>query len=343
MAVATKEDLTKYAPICPRAGYLGGYTYTLFHFLLMVLAFDSFAAWQQHCEQTGEPLYLPVLAREIHEKGTTETQIFEGVANAYQVMKEAALTGATQELHSLSGMVQGAGRKTAASTLHVISPEFTGLIAQALSAKETNACMGRVVAAPTAGASGILPGYLTTLQKLHDLSDRAIQEGLLVSAGVGLIIQRNASLSGAVGGCQAETGAAAAMAAAAGAYMLGGSPAQAFTAVAITIQCMLGLVCDPVGGLVEIPCIVRNASAVAIAASSTQIALAGVDAVIPVDECITAMAEVGMSMETRYKETALGGLANTPTAKRIMHQFLGADLEIMGNPIENNPAAPLLP
>jgi L-serine dehydratase len=122
------------------------------------------------------------------------------------------------------------------------------------------------------------------------------------------------------------------MAAAAGCYMLGGTPQQAFNAVAITIQCMLGLVCDPVGGLVEIPCIVRNASAVAIAASSTQIALADVDAVIPADECVTAMAEVGMSMETRYKETAQGGLAATPTAKRIMHQFLGGDLAILPEP-----------
>lgn len=296
----------------------------------MPLAFDSFAHWQQHCDQTGEPLYRPVLEREMHEKGTTEAEIFAGLAHAYAVMKDACAYGATAELHSLSGMVQGAGRKTAASTLHVVSPEFTGLIAQALSAKETNACMGRVVAAPTAGASGILPGYFTTLQKLHNLSDQAVCEGLLISAGIGLILQRNASLAGAVGGCQAETGSAAAMAAGAGTYLLGGSPQQAFNAVAITIQCMLGLVCDPVGGLVEIPCIVRNASAVAIAASSTQIALADVDAVIPADECVAAMAEVGMSMETRYKETALGGLAATPTAKRIMHQFLGEDLVILG-------------
>jgi L-serine dehydratase len=305
----------------------------------MPLSFDSFAVWQQHCADQGIPLYQPVLEREMHEKGTTEEQIFAGLAHAYQVMKEAAITGATQELHSLSGMVQGAGRQTAASKLHVISPEFTGLIAQALSAKETNACMGRVVAAPTAGASGILPGYLTTLQALHNLSERTILEGLLVSAGTGLIIQRNASLAGAVGGCQAETGSAAAMAAAAGCYMLGGSPAQAFNAVAITIQCMLGLICDPVGGLVEIPCIVRNASAVAIAASSTQIALAGVDPVIPADECVTAMAEVGMSMETRYKETALGGLAATPTARRIMHQFLGEDLVILDSTPAASPGA----
>jgi L-serine dehydratase len=298
----------------------------------MLLAFDSFAAWQLHCEATGEPLYTPVLAREMHEKGTTKAEIFDGLARAYAVMEEATHLGATAELHSLSGMVQGAGRKTAASTLHVISPAFTGLIAQALAAKETNACMGKVVAAPTAGASGILPGYFTTLQKLHGLSNHLIYEGLLIAAGVGLIIQRNASLAGAVGGCQAETGSAAAMAAAAGCYMLGGTPKQAFNAVAITIQCMLGLVCDPVGGLVEIPCIVRNASAVAIAASSTQIALAGVDAVIPADECVTAMAEIGMSMETRYKETAQGGLAATPTARRIMQQFLGADLQLLDVP-----------
>ena len=275
-------------------------------------------------------MYAPVIAYELNEKGGTEDAIWDGLERAWVVMKEAVVYGKTQELHSLSGMVQGAGRKVYEAKVQVIDQAFTHMIGRALAAKETNACMGRVVAAPTAGASGIIPGFFTTLAEIHGLSDRKIAEGLLVSAGIGLIIQRNASVSGAVGGCQAETGSAAAMAAGAAVYMLGGSPQQAFNAVAITIQCMLGLICDPVGGLVEIPCIVRNASAVAIAASSTQIALSDVDAVIPADECVAAMGEVGQSMETRYKETALGGLAATPTAQRIMRQFLGPDLEIVG-------------
>jgi L-serine dehydratase len=152
---------------------------------------------------------------------------------------------------------------------------------------------------------------------------------LLVSAGIALIIERNASLAGAVGGCQAETGSAGAMGSGAVVYCLGGSIDQVFSAVAITLQCMLGLVCDPVAGLVEVPCIVRNASAAAIAYSSAQIALAGVNSVIPVDECVDAMGEIGESMETRYKETAMGGLAATKTGQMIAKRVLIQDIEIL--------------
>ena len=196
--------------------------------------------------------------------------------------------------------------------------------------------MGRVVAAPTAGASGIMPGVLYTLQELHDLSDEKMQEAMLLAAGIALIIEHKSSLAGAVGGCQAETGSAAAMAAGAIVYCLGGSTEQIFNAVAITIQCMLGLVCDPVAGLVEVPCVVRNDSAAAIANSSAQIALSDVDSVIPVDECVEAMGEVGESMENRYKETALGGLATTSTGQRIAKRVLISDIEIL--PDESNDA-----
>jgi L-serine dehydratase len=167
------------------------------------------------------------------------------------------------------------------------------------------------------------------LQELHHLEDRKILEGLLVGAGIALIIEHKASLAGAVGGCQAETGSAAAMAAGAIVYCLGGEIEEAFNAVGITIQCMLGLVCDPVAGLVEVPCVVRNASAAAIAYSSAQIALAGVTGVIPVDECIDAMGEIGQSMETKYKETALGGLAMTKTGQEVARRVLIHDIEIL--------------
>ncbi len=192
--------------------------------------------------------------------------------------------------------------------------------------------MGRVVAAPTAGASGILPGTLVTLQEIHDIKDEKIVESLLLAAGVALIIERKASLAGAVGGCQAETGSAAAMASAAIVYCLGGDNNQIFNAVAITIQCMLGLVCDPVAGLVEVPCVVRNASAAAIANSSAQIALSDVSGVIPVDECVDAMGEIGQSMESRYKETALGGLAATKTGQAIANKILIKDIEVLPQP-----------
>jgi len=170
---------------------------------------------------------------------------------------------------------------------------------------------------------------MVTLQEIHGLSDEKIAEGLLVGAGIALIIEQKASLAGAVGGCQAETGSAAAMASGAIVYCLGGSLDQVFNAVAITIQCMLVLVCDPVAGLVEVPCVVRNASAASIAFSSAQIALAQVSAVIPVDECVEAMGEIGASMESRYKETALGGLAATLTGQQIAERVLIHDIEIL--------------
>ena len=181
-------------------------------------------------------------------------------------------------------MVENAGKKVFRHDTSVLCANFQKLVARALAAKEVNSCMGRIVAAPTAGASGILPGTLVTLQEIHRLDDQKILECLLVGAGIGLIVEHNASLAGAVGGCQAETGSAAAMAAGAIVYALSGSIDQVFNAVGITIQCMLGLVCDPVAGLVEVPCIVRNASAAAIAYSSAQMAIANVSGIIPVDE-----------------------------------------------------------
>ncbi|GGG45934.1 L-serine ammonia-lyase, iron-sulfur-dependent, subunit alpha [Hymenobacter glacieicola] len=295
----------------------------------MSLLFNDFASWQAHCAATGEPLHQPVLAYEVEQKGRTEEEIWSGLQRAYDVMRDAVHTGLTQNMTSRSGMVNNGAKKIAASPVTVLSPEFKQLVTRALGAKEVNSCMGRVVAAPTAGASGILPGVLVTLQDLHQLDDRAILEGLLVAAGIALIIEQNASLAGAVGGCQAETGSAAAMGSGAIVYCLGGSIEETFAAVAITIQCMLGLVCDPVAGLVEVPCVVRNASAAAIAFSSAQIAIAGVDPVIPVDQCVAALGEVGQSMETRYKETALGGLANTTRGREIEKMVLVQDVQIL--------------
>ncbi|MBB6613125.1 L-serine ammonia-lyase, iron-sulfur-dependent, subunit alpha [Pontibacter sp. Tf4] len=295
----------------------------------MSLLFTDFKSWDAHCAETGQPLYQPVLEYEIEQKGRTEEFIWENIAKAYEVMKDAVKTGLTENMTSRSGMVNNGAKKVANSPVTVLSPEFQMLVSRALGAKEVNSCMGRVVAAPTAGASGILPGAFTTLQDLHGLEDRKIHEALLVAAGIALIIEQNASLAGAVGGCQAETGSAAAMAAGGIVYCLGGDTKQVFNAVAITIQCMLGLVCDPVAGLVEVPCIVRNASAAAIAYSSSQLAIAGVDPVIPVDQCVAALGEVGESMERKYKETAEGGLANTPRAREIENFVLVQDVEIL--------------
>lgn len=301
----------------------------------MCYLFESFKGWKHYCESRNVSLVQSVIEYEVEQKNSTEEKILTGLQNAYTVMKEAVKTGLEEEMTSRSGMIDNGAKKVYNHPLTVLSPEFQKLISRALAAKEVNSCMGRVVAAPTAGASGILPGTMVTLQEIHQLPDAKILEGLLVGAGIALIIEEKASLAGAVGGCQAETGSAAAMAAGAIVHCLGGNTDQVFNAVAITIQCMLGLVCDPVAGLVEVPCVVRNASAAAIAFSSAQIALANVNAVIPVDECIEAMGEIGASMESRYKETAMGGLAATLTGQEIAKRVLIQDIEIL--PDENLP------
>lgn len=301
----------------------------------MCYLFENFRDWKSYCEKKNVSLDKSVIEYECEQKGANEEDILIGLLKAYSVMKDAVKTGLEQDMKSHSGMIDNGAKKVFNHSLTVLSPEFQKLISRALAAKEVNSCMGRVVAAPTAGASGILPGTMVTLQEIHGLSDDQIVKGLLVGAGIALIIEQKASLAGAVGGCQAETGSAAAMASGAIVYCLGGNIDQVFNAVAITIQCMLGLVCDPVAGLVEVPCVVRNASAASIAFSSAQIALANVNAVIPVDECVEAMGEIGASMESKYKETAMGGLAATLTGQEISKRVLIQDIEIL--PDEKSP------
>jgi L-serine dehydratase len=295
----------------------------------MSILFNSFQEWKNYCHSKNLKLYEPVIEYEIRQRGTSEEAIWAGLKKNYRVMTEAVETGLKEPRQSRSGMINNGGKKVFNYSKSLLSPEFQKLVARALAAKEVNSCMGRVVAAPTAGASGIIPGVIYTLQEIHQLEEQKILEGLVVSAGIGLIIEKEASVAGAVGGCQAETGSAAAMAAGAIVYCLDGTIDQAFNAVAITIQCMLGLICDPVAGLVEIPCVFRNASAAAIAFSSSQIALADVSPVLPVDECVAAMGEIGQSMEEKYKETALGGLAATPTGKAIAKKVFIKDIDIL--------------
>jgi L-serine dehydratase len=288
----------------------------------MSVLFDSFTEWRASLAAGGEAPWLPVLAYEQQQHGRSEVEIWAGMETAYAVMKDAVHTGLHEDMTSISGMIDNGAKKVARAQVSVLGPDFQKLLAYTLAAKEVNACMGRIVAAPTAGASGIMPGVLVLLEELHQLPRRRLLEGMLVAAGIALIIEQRASISGAVGGCQAETGTAAAMAAGAIVYCLGGDFAQIEESVAITLMNMLGLICDPVAGLVELPCVKRNGSAAVIAFSSAQMALAGDSAVIPVDEVVDAMGEVGAAMETRYKETALGGIANTPTARAIEARVL---------------------
>lgn len=299
----------------------------------MAFLFESFAEWKKYAEEKKLPLHEVVLEYEREQKNRTDQQIIEGLTKAWDVMKDAVQTGLSENMTSRSGMINNGAKKVFNYPTPVLSKEFQQLISRALAAKEVNSCMGRVVAAPTAGASGIMPGVLFTVQEIHGIEDKKIIEAMLLAAGIALIMEQKASIAGAVGGCQAETGTAAAMGAGAIVYCLGGNVDQIFNAVAITVQCMLGLVCDPVAGLVEVPCVVRNASAAAIANSSAQIGLANVSSVIPVDEVIEAMGEIGASMETRYKETALGGLAATKTGQAIAKKVLIRDIEVL--PDEN--------
>lgn len=295
----------------------------------MPFLFDSFAGWRDYATKQQLSLVDIVLDYEMSQKGRTRDVIWTGLGKAWDVMKDAVRTGLTEEMTSRSGMINNGAKKVYRYPTPVLSKEFQNLISRALAAKEVNSCMGRIVAAPTAGASGIMPGVLYTLQEIHGIDDKKILEAMLLAAGIALIMEQKASIAGAVGGCQAETGTAAAMGAGAIVYCLGGNTDQIFNAVAITVQCMLGLVCDPVAGLVEVPCVVRNASAAAIANSSAQIGLANVSSVIPVDEVVEAMGEIGASMETRYKETALGGLAATKTGQAIAKKVLIRDIEVL--------------
>ncbi|MGE0587525.1 MAG: L-serine ammonia-lyase, iron-sulfur-dependent, subunit alpha [Cyclobacteriaceae bacterium] len=300
----------------------------------MAFLFDSFEGWKKYCSTHNVSVVDAVIGYEKEQKGRSEEKIWEGLGQAWEVMKDAVKTGLEEDMTSRSGMISNGAKKVYRHPQTVLSKEFQNLISRALAAKEVNSCMGRIVAAPTAGASGIMPGVLYTLQEIHNVPDKKILEAMLLAAGIALIMEQKASIAGAVGGCQAETGTAAAMGAGAIVYCLDGDIDQIFNAVAITVQCMLGLVCDPVAGLVEVPCVVRNASAAAIANSSAQIALANVSSVIPVDEVIEAMGEIGSSMETRYKETALGGLAATKTGQAIARKVLIHDIEIL--PDESN-------
>ena len=193
------------------------------------------------------------------------------------------------------------------------------MLQKAIAVSENNARMGRIVAAPTAGSCGIIPAVLITIAEEYNIPERKVIMALFTSAAIGMVIANRASISGAEGGCQAECGSASAMAACAAVEMMGGTPKMVSNACAIALKSVLGLVCDPVGGLVEVPCIKRNASGAANALTAAEMALAGVESVIPADEVIDAMRSIGNLMPGVLKETAEGGLAATPTAKKKKH------------------------
>ena len=226
------------------------------------------------------------------------------------------------ERRSTSGLVGGAGKQMDGVDDTLCGPFIQQVIATALKTGECNACMGCIVAAPTAGASGVMPAVLLPTQKKFNLSDEAMVQALYVAAGFGQVIATRASISGAEGGCQAEIGSASAMAAAALVHLRGGTPQQMAAACAMAIKNLLGLVCDPVAGLVEVPCVKRNVIGAMNALSCADMALAGITSAIPCDEVIDAMRAVGDSLPSALRETGMGGLAATPTGRRIVENFL---------------------
>ena len=264
-----------------------------------------------------------MLMQEAEGEGVVKDGVFEQMLENWQIMKNSIENGLVNAPHSKSGLVGGDGQKlyqySKSETL--AGHKINRAVSYALATAEVNASMGRIVACPTAGSCGIVPAVLKSVQETHNFSDHKITLGLFTAAAIGSVVAFKASVSGAVGGCQAECGTAAAMAAAAAVELAGGSPEQAVDAAAMVFKNILGLVCDPVAGLVEVPCVKRNAMGASLALICADMALAGIKSKIPLDEVITAMDKVSKLMPVSLKETALGGLAATPTGIEIAEKL----------------------
>lgn len=274
----------------------------------------------------GRTISEVVLADQAEQLCISPDALFERMDARLSVMEDSVKAGMNPALRSTSGLTGGdASRMWDHAASGGICGGFTNrAMARALAVSENNAAMGKIVAAPTAGSCGILPGAVVSMLDEGRCSREAAVMALFTAGAFGMVIAQNASIAGAEGGCQAECGSAAAMAAAALVELMGGTPQQCAHACAMAIKNQLGLVCDPVAGLVEIPCIKRNVSGAAIAFSSAEMALAGIESKIPADECIGAMREVGCSIPSALRETAKGGLAATPTGERLREQVFGS-------------------
>jgi L-serine dehydratase len=285
--------------------------------------YRSLAEAIRDAESRGVTLSRAALELESADQGRPVEDIRAALRRALDVMRGAVAQGLRGDLRSASGLVGGdAAKLRTGPDGPLAGTPFRDVLARALAVQEVNAAMGVIVAAPTAGGAGVLPGVLTGLADARGLGDDALVDALATAGLIGAVVADRASLSGAEGGCQAETGAAAGMAAGAATEMLGGTPRQVGHAVALAQQGTLGLVCDPLGGLVELPCVFRNATGAAIALAAIEMALAGIEFAIPADEVIDTMGEIGRAMDVRYRETAGGGLAATPTGRRLARERL---------------------
>lgn len=285
--------------------------------------YRSLHAAVRDAEAKGMTLGRLALETEAEDQGRTVEDIRAALRRALDVMKGAVDQGLKGDLRSSSGLVGGDAAKLVSGPAGPLADTpFRDILARALAVQEVNAAMGVIVAAPTAGGAGVLPAVLTGLAAARGIDEGRVIDALATAGLIGAVVAERASLSGAEGGCQAETGAAAGMAAGAGTEMLGGTPSQVAHAVAIAQQGTLGLVCDPLGGLVELPCVFRNATGAAIALAAIEMAMAGITFAIPADEVIDTMGEIGRDMDVRYRETAGGGLAATPTGRRLAKERL---------------------
>ena len=274
------------------------------------------------CQDHQLPISEIMRQREIIVGETTDESVNSRMARVLEIMKDAAFSPVKTPVKSMGGLIGGEAQKLSrhlASGKGICGNVLEKAITYAMATLETNASMGLIVASPTTGSAGIVPGLLLALQEVYDFSDEDIQKALFNAGAIGYLAMRNATVAGAVGGCQAETGVAAAMAASAATELMGGTPLQCTYAASTVLMNMLGLVCDPVGGLVEYPCQNRNASGVAIALVAAEMSLAGITQLIPLDEMITIMFTVGKKLPAELRETALGGCATAPSACESCH------------------------
>lgn len=278
------------------------------------------------CNEYNKKIYEVMLEREIEEKGCSKEDVYKKMKDTYGIMEEAVEKSLNEDIRSIAGLIGGEGKKIVKNrpfkNKTICGDIMKRAVGYSMGVLEVNASMGRVIAAPTAGSCGIIPGTFKAIKEEFNLSENDIIEGLLTASAIGLIVTKNATVAGAEGGCQAETGTAAAMSAGAIVHMLGGDHNMVFTAAAITFKNILGLVCDPIAGLVEAPCQKRNGIGASNALISAEMVFCGVDSIIPFDEVVEAMYKVGRSLSFDLRESGLGGLAGTKTGIKLSKKIL---------------------
>lgn len=290
------------------------------------MRFSTLEGLKELCREESLTIGQLMVKEQTMETGKSEAQVIEQMAAYYEVMKEAVRKGLQEDTTSRSGLTGKDAQRVVTymdGSVPSLGAEACTALAYALAVSEVNASMGRIIATPTAGSCGIIPGVFVSTQERFRWDDLHMVYGLFAAGAIGYVIANNSFVSGAEGGCQAEVGSAIGMAAGALTELRSGSPDQSVHAVGLALKNSLGLICDPVGGLVEIPCIVRNGFGAVTALAASDMALAGVRSVIPSDEVIEVMLEVGSAMPEKHRETAKGGLAQTPTGRNIMNQLYG--------------------